>query len=281
MRTEGETEELVLHRLRVRYRDTGQGDPVVLVHGIGRSLEDWNEQHELLEGRHRVISMDLPGFGWSDRLPQRTTLARLGAWVPAFLDALAVEGPVHLIGNSLGGAVAMAFAAEHPERIRDLVLVNSAGFGREVAIGIRLVALRPLAPLLLRPSLTRSTRAMRGLFHDPSFATEERIALTHRLSKRPTDAILEAAHELGTFRGIREPWRRKLLAQLADLDLPILVTWGAKDLILPAIHLDAAKRALPQARTHLFPVAGHMPQIEAAEQFAEIVEGFWREHGRR
>jgi pimeloyl-ACP methyl ester carboxylesterase len=269
------TGELRLSGRRVRYRDTGRGDPVLLIHGIGRSLEDWDEQHDLLSARHRVISVDLPGSGWSDPLPYLATLERISSWLQDFLDELGVRTPVHLVGNSLGGAVAMTFAAQHSDRVRDLVLVSSAGFGHEVALGIRLLALRPLAWLLLRPNRTRSARAVRGLFHDPTFVTPERIAHTHALSQRPTGAILQTARQLGTFRGVREPWRTELLARMADLDIPILVTWGAKDLILPAVHLEAARAALPTVRTHLFEDTGHLPQIERAEQFAELVEEFW------
>ncbi|WP_210479240.1 alpha/beta fold hydrolase [Naasia sp. SYSU D00948] len=267
--------ELRVAGRRVRYRDTGRGEPVLLVHGIGRSLEDWDEQHDLLSERHRVISVDLPGFGWSDRLPHTTTLDRLARWIAVFLDELGVREPVHLVGNSLGGAVAMTFAAEHPDRVRDLVLVNSAGFGREVTLGLRLLALRPLARLLLKPSRTRAARGLKGIFHDPAFVTEERIAHAHALAQRPADAMLETARQLGTFRGVREPWRSELLARMADLHFPVLVVWGAKDLILPAVHLEAARTALPRVRTHLFDDTGHMPQIEQAERFAELIERFW------
>jgi pimeloyl-ACP methyl ester carboxylesterase len=269
------TGQLQVAGRRVRYRDTGRGDPVLLVHGIGRSLEDWDEQHDLLSDRHRVLSVDLPGFGWSERLGHATTLDRLGGWLPSFLDELGVRTPVHLVGNSLGGAVAMTFAATHPDRVADLVLVSSAGFGREVALGLRLLALRPIARLLLKPSLSKAARGVRGLFHDATFATEARIAHAHELSIRSNDVLLETARQLGTFRGVREPWRTELLARMTDLELPILVVWGARDLILPAIHLEAAKAALPRVQTHLFPDTGHMPQIEQAERFAELVERFW------
>ncbi len=271
------TGELRIAGRRVRYRDTGRGDPVLLVHGIGRSLEDWDEQHDLLSDRHRVLSVDLPGFGWSERLGSSTTLDRLGDWLTLFLDELGIRIPVHLVGNSLGGAVAMTFAATHPDRVADLVLVNSAGFGREVALGMRLLALRPFARLLLKPSMFKAARGVRGLFHDATFATEARIAHAHELSIRSNDVLLETARLLGTFRGVREPWRMELLARMANLDLPILVVWGAKDLILPAVHLEAAKAALPRVQTHLFPDTGHMPQIEQAERFAELVERFWEE----
>ncbi|BDZ44440.1 alpha/beta fold hydrolase [Naasia aerilata] len=272
----GATAELVVGGRSVRYRDTGAGDTVVLVHGIGRSLEDWTEQHDLLSSDYRVISVDLPGFGWSDRLEGPTTLKRLSAWLPAFLDELGVTEPVHLLGNSLGGAVTMAFAAEHPERVRDLVLVNSAGFGREVALGLRLLALRPLTRVLLRPRRSSAARTLRGIFHDPSFSTEERVEQAYVLAQRPREAMLEMGRDLGTVRGVREGWRRDLLARLAEQDLPTLVVWGARDLILPAVHLEAAKTALPHARTHLFLDTGHMPQIEQAEAFAELVRDFYR-----
>ncbi|WP_210509156.1 alpha/beta fold hydrolase [Naasia sp. SYSU D00057] len=274
------TSKLVVRGRTVRYRETGSGDPVLLVHGIGRSLEDWTEQHELLPDGRRVISVDLPGFGWSDKLPGTTTLERLGGWLADFLDELGVTDPVHLVGNSLGGAVAMTFAATHPERVRDLVLVNSAGFGREVTLALRLLAVRPLTRVLLTPSRRGAARSLRGIFHSSDFLTEERIRHAYELQRRPRGAMLEAARDLGTIRGVREEWRADLLARVGRLDLPVLVVWGENDLILPALHLEAARAALPSAQTHLFEETGHMPQIERAAEFAELVTGFWRETAR-
>jgi pimeloyl-ACP methyl ester carboxylesterase len=271
------TAEVVVRGRAARYLDTGTGEVVLLVHGIGRSLEDWTEQHDLLSDGRRVLSVDLPGFGWSERLAGRTTLKRLGAWLADFLDAVGVADPVHLVGNSFGGAVAMMFAVHSPERVRDLTLVNSAGFGREVTLALRLLALRPLAPVLMAPSRRAAARGLKGLFHSPDFHTAERAAHSYELQRRPHRAMVEAAHELGTFRGAREKWRSELLERVTRLDLPLLVVWGEKDVILPALQLEAARAALPSARTHLFEDTGHMPQIERAEQFAELVTAFWDE----
>jgi pimeloyl-ACP methyl ester carboxylesterase len=117
------TQNLVVNGGHVRYRDEGDGTPVVLVHGIGRSLEDWTEQHELLAGRgYRVVSLDLAGFGESDPLSEPYSLPALARFLEAFLDAVGIAGPAHLVGNSLGGAVAMQLAVQSPERVRSLVL---------------------------------------------------------------------------------------------------------------------------------------------------------------
>lgn len=260
----------------VRYRSTGDGPPVLLLHGILRSLDDWSEQHELLDG-HRVISVDLAGFGESDPLPGKASLPPLAEFVKDFLDALGETRPVHVIGNSLGGAVAMLLALRYPERVRSLVLVASAGFGREVTIALRILALRPLGRLLLRPSRTNSRRAERAIFRDGSFVTEERVARAYAFAGRPHGArvTLELSRSLGTFRGVRPHWREAVLTATAAAAVPTLVVWGTHDLILPAIHLEAAKTLLPHARTHLFPDTGHMPQIERAEEFAELVGKFW------
>ncbi|MFC1416080.1 alpha/beta fold hydrolase [Streptacidiphilus cavernicola] len=263
--------------LRMRYRATGDGDPVLLLHGIGRSLEDWSEQHDRLSAEYRVISLDLPGFGHSDRLPGPSTLTGLASALPGFLDAVGASGPVHAVGNSLGGAVAMRLAADRPERVRSLLLANSAGFGQEVTIALRVLAIRPLGGLLLRPSRTGAARTTRAIFHDRSFATPERIELALALAGRPAHnrTLLEVARDLGGFRGVSEPWRTALLAELAGLDLPTLVVWGDRDLILPAAHLDAARAALPRAESHLFTDTGHMPQIERADAFAALASAFF------
>ncbi|MCU1575247.1 MAG: Flavin-containing monooxygenase-like [Micrococcaceae bacterium] len=261
---------------RLRYRVTGQGEPVLLLHGIGQSLEDWNEQHDLLSARHTVYSLDLPGFAYSDRLPGSATLAKLAGILPGFLDAVGVTSAIPVLGNSLGGAVAMAFAVAHPDRVAALVLAGSAGFGEEVTLALRLLAIRPVGALMMRPNLQNSSRTVRAIFYDKSAVTRARVHHAYALARRPahTRTMLEIARDLGTFRGVRPEWRASLLAALPALNIPTLVLWGDHDHILPSSHLEAAVLALPAAETHVFPKAGHMPQIEQPDQFAAVVEDF-------
>jgi cation diffusion facilitator CzcD-associated flavoprotein CzcO/pimeloyl-ACP methyl ester carboxylesterase len=264
---------------QVRFRDEGEGVPVVMVHGIGRSLEDWMEQHELLrEQGYRLISVDLAGYGESAPLQEKYTLPALGRFLGQFLDAVGVSEPAHLVGNSLGGAVVMQLAAQDPERVRSLVLAGSAGFGREVALPVRLMSVRPVGEAMLsKPSPASARRLELSLFHDPALVTQDRVDLGYRLATRPSanQVFLDTAAALGTFRGTREQWRQELIQALAARGVPTLVVWGEQDRIFPFSHLAAAGRHLPHARTHAFPDTGHMPQIERAAQFAELVTGFW------
>ncbi|HEY0530077.1 MAG TPA: alpha/beta fold hydrolase [Actinoplanes sp.] len=262
---------------RIRYQDTGPSDgpPVVLLHGIGRSLEDWELQHSRLPSTHRVISLDMPGFGLSQRLPAVTSLASLAGAVWATLAALSVEEPVHLMGNSLGGAVAMQMTVDEPGRVRTLTLVNSAGFGRTVTAALRILGLpgigRPLLRRMADPRIAR--RAERSIFFDGALVTPERIETAVKIARQPDFAAvyLEAARALGGLRGVAPRWRGELLPRVARLQKPTLLVWGSRDLILPSAHLAAARLAFPAARSHLFPDTGHMPQIERPDEFAELV----------
>ena len=261
---------------RLRYRKTGAGDPVLLLHGIGQSLDDWSEQHERLSARRTVYSVDLPGFAYSDRLSGPATLAKLADVLPAFLDALGVHQPLPVIGNSLGGAVAMKFAAGHPHRVSALVLANSAGFGQDVALVLRLLTVRPLAALLMRPDEAASRRTVQSVFYNKALVTDARVnhafALSQRAAHRQT--VLDIARDLGTIVGIRAEWRTALVEALAQSDVPTLVVWGDHDHILPFSHLGAAAAALPRAESHVFSDTGHMPQIERPDEFAAVVEEF-------
>ncbi|MBC7442479.1 MAG: alpha/beta fold hydrolase [Ramlibacter sp.] len=270
------TAMLDLDGTTVRYRVTGSGTPVLALHGIGQSLDDWNEQHDRLAAHHTVYSLDLPGFGYSERMPGTATLARLASILPLFLDAVGVTAPVPVIGNSLGGAVAMTFAVSHPERVAALVLANSAGFGPEVAMVLRLLTVKAIGRALLRPTLKNSTRTVQSLFYDKSLVTEERIRHSYALSQRRahSQTLLELANDLGTLRGIRPEWRTALVDALTKLDIPTLVVWGDRDHVLPSAHLHAAALTLPRAESHLFEKTGHMPQIERPDEFAALVEDF-------
>ncbi|MDQ0744932.1 pimeloyl-ACP methyl ester carboxylesterase [Clavibacter sp. B3I6] len=260
----------------VRHRVTGSGDPVLLLHGIGRSLEDWDEQHERLSAHHELHSLDLPGFGWSDPVDGPATLVSLADALPGYLDAAGVRGPVAVVGNSLGGAVAMTLAVRHPDRVRALVLADSAGFGREVTVGLRLLAFDPLATLLLRPTPGNSRRSTRSVFHDAALTTPERVRHAQALSARPVHAVtmLEVARDLGTVRGVSSGWRRPLVDAVRASGLPVLAVWGDRDRILPPAHLRAVARELPHARLELISRCGHMPQIERPDVFAGLVRRF-------
>ena len=261
---------------RIRYHETGDQDapPVVLLHGIGRSLEDWLPQHPELDPDHRVIGIDLPGFGLSQRMPRPATLDSLADGVWATLDTLGVGGPVHLMGNSLGGAVSMRMLVDEPARVATLTLANSAGFGREVTFALRMLAV----PLLGRPLLGRidprvARRVERSLFADRALVTDKRVAMAVKIGRQPDFAAtyLEVARALGGFRGIAERWRSELLKRVAEHPRPTMVVWGERDLILPSTHLTAAQAALPHAQSHLFADTGHMPQLERPAEFAALV----------
>ena len=141
-------------RTRVRVDGDPHNPPVLLLHGVGRSL-DWATQWERLSGAYRVITLDIPGFGFSSRPSEPMTLRALAQGVVEPLDVLGEPRPLHVIGNSLGGAVALQLLEMQPHRVASLVLVNSAGFGREVTLLLRMLTL----PVIGRMATRRTTRA--------------------------------------------------------------------------------------------------------------------------
>ncbi|MEU7765869.1 alpha/beta fold hydrolase [Nocardia sp. NPDC049190] len=268
-----------------RARIFAQGDrhesPILLLHGIGRSLEDWAPQFpHYRQAGYRLIAPDLPGSGFSDRLPTATTLRALAQGVIETLDALGEVSRLHVMGNSLGGAVALQLLALQPDRVATLVLADSAGFGSELHPMMRLVATPVIGSVAARYTATRASARMteRLLYVDQSFATEARIEHALKIA-RHTDAgviLHETAQILGTSRGVRPEWRTKLLAEVSNHPRPTLIVWGDRDRILPMRQLEAAHRLLPHARVHLFEGIGHMPQIEAEDEFAELTLDFLR-----
>ena len=274
--TAAETRFVDVEGRRTRYRTLGAGSPVLLLHGIGRSLEDWAEVESAFATTHTVYALDLAGFGESAPVTARTTLPRLAKAAIAFLDAVGVAGPVTLIGNSLGGAVALQIAAIAPDRVSALVLADPAGFGKQVTIALRVLGVPIIGRRLAVPSRRTAVLETRAIFRDRALVTEERVELAFRLASRPggTTVLRDTANSLGTIFGVKAGWRRRLIAQLAPLRIPTLVVWGDHDRILPAHQLEEARRVFPHAEWHLFEQTGHMPQIEKPQEFADLTLAF-------
>jgi len=274
------------HRARVRTSGPagGAGDPVLLlVHGIGRSLEDFVALHDRLAERHTVVSADLPGFGLTRALPGRPSLAGFArALVVDLVDALGHgDRPVVVVGNSLGGAVAMTAAVEHPDRVAGVALLGAAGFGREARVSVlpMVWGVASALPVVGGHFTDRARRAgvevNERIFHDPSFATPEMVRHAARVGRQPDwlrTFVLTALGLGAPVVGTWPRWRRELLARLRDQGTPALVVWGDDDQVLPAHHYEAAVAALPHATGHLLEDVGHAPQIEAVDEVARLVE---------
>jgi 2-hydroxymuconate-semialdehyde hydrolase len=254
--------------------DRGTGAPVMLIHGSGPGVSAWANWRgviPVLAERFRVIAPDMVGFGFTER-PAGMVWDR-AAWVAqavALLDALEIE-TVDLVGNSFGGAIALALAIAHPKRVRRLVLMGSVGLSFPITEGLDRV-------WGYEPSLD----AMRGLLDifawDRGLVTDELAELRWRASVRP--GFQESFSAM--FPAPRQRWVDALASDEADIRvLPheTLVIHGRDDRVIP---LDVSLRLaglVDRAQLHVFGRCGHWTQIEHAARFNRLLGDFFAEAG--
>ena len=226
----------------VRHRATGEGPPLVLVHGLGGSTRWWEPVLPALAERHAVHLVDLPGFGAMARRGRRIALAETGAWLLAWLDAAGIARPA-LAGHSMGAAIAVRAAAEAPDRIDRLVLVAPAGLLARSLLGYGL----PLATALRR-------------------APPRLVSILVR------DAV--RAGPLTLLRSTLEVVADDARADLRRVTVPTLVVAGERDPIVPAAVCDVVREELPAARLVVLPRAGHVPMFDRPDAFAETLLEF-------
>jgi pimeloyl-ACP methyl ester carboxylesterase len=236
--------------------DVGGGQPLVFLHGFPFSRGVWQKQIDAFQSSHRVIAPDLPGFGESPPRPGPITMAQYAANLRALLQGLGT-GPVVLIGHSMGGYVALAFALQFPEVLRGLVLVSTRA-GRdsdEAAAGRRALAgkvkaegvqvvVDAMAPKMLATGDRdpRGVEQVRGLMSGTS--PEGAIASLLGMAERPDTTAL-----------------------LGRIAAPTLVITGAEDRLIPPAESDKLAQAIRGAQLHLIPRAGHLVAFEQPDAF--------------
>jgi 4,5:9,10-diseco-3-hydroxy-5,9,17-trioxoandrosta-1(10),2-diene-4-oate hydrolase len=252
-----------------------EGSTVVLIHGIGSSMEDWSHNIHTLAERHRVYAMDLVGNGRSDKPAAPYSFPYFAQFVHDFLQAQDVDR-VNLVGNSMGGGIVLQFALQFPDKLEKLVLVDCAGLGREVSLFFRLPTLPLVGKWLSRPSRKGAAQLLHETFYDPALITDELIDFQYQLSALPgaQGAMLSTLRRNVTLRGLRDRAWRSIVEELHNITAPTLIVWGQQDRILPVAHAQVARDRIANARLHIINQCGHMPQMERPDEFNAVVLEF-------
>jgi pimeloyl-ACP methyl ester carboxylesterase len=262
---------------RVRFVRKGSGPTIVLLHGFASSIYTWKDVLPVLAHDHDVLALDLPGFGQSD-CPRDLSFDEYPKVVLSLLERLGVTRAT-LVGNSMGGGVAVAVAAERPRLVERLVLVDVAGFDvREKARPwpIRLAGSAAVAALLDRLPLRRLLveQSLRQVFFDDALVTDERVDEYLEPVLRP--AAPAAIRSLLGSRSLRPGVMQSLLARVRA---KALVIWGREDAWLPVQDAQRFGAALSGSRVVVLDECGHMPQEERPAEVARLIEEFSREAG--
>lgn len=251
------------------------GTTVILVHGLGGSVENWMLNINALAQHHRVYAIDLAGFGRSDKTQVLRSLSHGAQFVSDFMEVQRIEN-ASLVGNSMGGGVTLQFAIQFPSKVEKLVLANSAGLGKESALVLRLAALPLIGELLTRPSRKGTVRFWKECVYDPALLTDELVELYYHLASLPgaQKSFLATLRGGCNFWGQRADMIRSIVDNLATITTPTLILWGQQDRILPVAHARVAEGRIPNATLQILDYCGHMPQFERPEEFNALVLEF-------
>jgi pimeloyl-ACP methyl ester carboxylesterase len=279
-----ELKYLELHGDRVAYRDEGTGEALLLIHGMAGSSDTWRSVMPRLAKNYRVVAPDLLGHGGSAKPRGDYSLGAFAVWLRDLLDELGIAQAT-IIGQSLGGGVAMQFVYQHPDYCRRLVLIASGGLGPDVGLILRLLSapgaefLLPIAaprPVLKVGNKLRTWLSSAGI-HSPRGA-EMWSSYSSLADPQTRQAFLRTLRSVVDYRGqaVSALTRLKVAA-----DLPVMAIWGDHDAIIPVDHAYAAYDVRNDTRLEVLPGIGHFPQVEAPMQVVDLIEDFVSTTDRR
>ena len=272
----GESRYATVDGISTHYVVAGEGPPVLLIHGLGASVVTWRDNIGPLSAAHRVYAVDLPGHGDSDKPDIDYAVDTMVRFVVRFLESLNVESTA-IIGNSIGGALGLITALRHPELVTRLLLVDSAGLGREISAYLKLVSIPGLGALLESSRVGGTRLMLKKVFTDETFVTQELLDELYRSRQMPgaKEAVVKVIRRTVSLRGVRREFL--YLDDLPSLSMPLMLVWGAQDLILPVSHAYRASEAAPNALLKVFDECGHWPHMERASEFNSLALDFLSE----
>ncbi len=264
---------------RVNYVEMGEGPPLLFIHGLSGAWQNFLENIPHFARNHRVVAVDLPGFGASPMPPWEISIPAYGRFLRDFCERLGI-GRCSLVGNSMGGFIATEVAITDPERVDDLVLISAAGITwararREPAAMVAGMG-RAATPLFLKFHMAGIRRRrvrqayFQGVFFDPDSIRREML----------WENVVPALQSPGYYDALTTLWGYDIRHRLEEIDVPTLIVWGRNDRVVPVpAALSYEKRIGENAELVIFDRCGHVPQIERPVRFNRTLEDFLARKG--
>jgi len=242
---------------RIHYRDEGQGEVIVLLHGTASSLHTWDEWTQQLSKQFRIIRMDLPGFGLTgpdhnDRYEVESDIAFLNQ----FLAKLDLD-QVHLVGSSLGGRIAWEYSVVFPDEVKSLTLMDALGYPQASWPPAIEMAQWPLMDTVMTHV-------------SPRFMYESGLKEVYFNKKQVTEAVVDRYFELSRYPGNLDAFPKRVRAKLdtdaeniARISVPTLILWGREDMYFPVGNAFRFHQDIQNSQIYIYSGVGHLPMEEA------------------
>ena len=261
--------------LKVHYNEAGSGEAVFMLHGSGPGASGWSNFHRNVEpfvaAGYRVILLDSPGWNKSDPIlvPSGSRADINAATIKGLMDVLGIE-KAHLVGNSMGGVNAIAFALKYKERLGKMVIMGGGGVGPSLFVPMPPEGIKALFGVYRAPTMENLKRMLDIFVYDPS-------SLTPELIEGRFNNMMQQKHHLENFVESLDKNPRQFpdhSSRLSEISAKTLITWGRDDRFVP---LDSGLRllwGLQNADMHVFNKCGHWAQWEHADKFNRLVIDF-------
>ncbi len=266
--------------LTIRYQEAGEGKPIIFLHGFGAAAYSWRYLTPILAENFRTMAFDLKGFGLSAKpRDDKYSILDQAAIVTRFIEDEELE-EVSLVGNSLGGAVALItylnLAPSKRHLIKALVLIDTPAFADQRTPFFRILGSQFIGGLMMRliPTGLRTKLVLRRVYFDDAKITEDQLATYASLAQLPnaTYAALKSAQQ------ILPPNVEDFTRKLRGVKAPVLILWGEGDVILPLREGLRLAQEIPTARLATIPECGHAPQEECPAESLRIIREFLLSH---
>jgi pimeloyl-ACP methyl ester carboxylesterase len=258
---------------------SGNGTPVVLVHGLGGQWQNWLENIPRLAQERRVIALDLPGSGLSEMPRETISIPGYGRVVKALCEHVGIER-AHLVGNSMGGFVASEVAIQFPELVERLVLVSAAGISSANASRTPVLTVGRVAAAIASYTAARHRQMARR-------RVTRHFALAF-VARHPSKLAPDLVWE-GFMKGTGKPGFNDALRasleydfrdRLSEISVPTLIVWGESDTVIPVRDAQEFERLIDDSRKVVMDDTGHVPMAERPRTFNDLLSDFLSETGR-